>query len=136
MGAFLTRATQNAQLTRRQACESVVLLRLRLSCFCVPVAAMVNCRITKDFKERAAALAAIGYDAPTVADILGVPGDSVKRWVRNVATYGAVQRKILLCSRKQILSTRIIEEIHGLVCPPLRHTSTRSRAGLLSSTVS
>ncbi|KAJ8475449.1 hypothetical protein ONZ51_g6564 [Trametes cubensis] len=79
---------------------------------------MVNRRISKDLKERAAALSAIGYDAPAVADILGVPGDSVKRWVRNVATYGAVQQKILLCSRKQILSTRIIEEIHGLVCLP------------------
>ena len=77
-----------------------MLLRLRLSCFCVPVAAMVNCRMSRDLKERAVALSAIGYDAPTVADILGVPGDSVKRWVRNVATYGAVQRKIPLCGHK------------------------------------
>lgn len=93
MGAFLTRATQNAQLTRRQACESVVLLRLHLSCFCVPVAATINCRISRDLKERAVALSAIEYDAPTVADILGDPDGSVKEWVLNVATYGAVQRK-------------------------------------------
>ena len=54
---------------------------------------MVNCRMSRDLKERAVVLSAIGYDAPTVADILGDPGDSVKGWVLNVATYGAVQRK-------------------------------------------
>ena len=71
---------------------------------------MVNRSVRKDIKKRAAALAAIGYDAPTVADILGV--SSVKRWVRNVATYRAVQRKLSLCGRKQILSTCVIEELH------------------------
>ncbi|KAJ8502203.1 hypothetical protein ONZ51_g28 [Trametes cubensis] len=55
---------------------------------------MVNCRVSRDLKERAVAPSAIGYDAPTAADILGDPGGSVKGW---------------------ILRTRIIEEIHGLL---------------------
>ncbi|KAJ8474019.1 hypothetical protein ONZ51_g7490 [Trametes cubensis] len=80
---------------------------------------MVNRRLSKGLKERAVALSAIGYDAPTVADsgILGASGDSVKRRVHdlNVTTYGAVQRESSLCGRKQILSTRIIEDIHGLL---------------------
>ncbi|KAJ8480890.1 hypothetical protein ONZ51_g6369 [Trametes cubensis] len=80
-------------------------------------AAMVNRRLRKGLKERAVALSAIGYDAPTVADILGASGDSVKRRVHNlnVTTYGAVQRESSLCGRKQILSTRIIEDIHDLL---------------------
>ncbi|KAJ8454310.1 hypothetical protein ONZ51_g13101 [Trametes cubensis] len=53
-------------------------------CFYVPVAAMVGRSVNKDIKKRAAALAAIGYDAPTVADILGV--SSVKRWPVSIST--------------------------------------------------
>ncbi|KAJ8453448.1 hypothetical protein ONZ51_g13591 [Trametes cubensis] len=45
---------------------------------------MVNRSVNKDIKKRAAALAAIGYDAPTVADILGV--SSVKRWPVSIST--------------------------------------------------
>ncbi|KAH9849079.1 hypothetical protein C2E23DRAFT_398755 [Lenzites betulinus] len=41
---------------------------------------MVNRKISRDLKERAAALVLSGSNVPSVAHILGVSVDSVKRW--------------------------------------------------------
>ncbi|KAJ8457648.1 hypothetical protein ONZ51_g11397 [Trametes cubensis] len=76
---------------------------------------MVNRRISRDLKERAVALTTIGHHPVAVADILGVSGDSVKRWGRNLAAHGVVQRKSPLHGRKRILSTRILEDIQDLL---------------------
>lgn len=76
---------------------------------------MVNRKISRDLKERAAALVLSGSNVPSVAHILGVSVDSVKRWTRNFQSFGDVQPRSALRGRRRILSCTVLEDLQTLI---------------------
>ncbi|KAH9847270.1 hypothetical protein C2E23DRAFT_849610 [Lenzites betulinus] len=67
---------------------------------------MVNRKISRDVKERAAALVLSGSNVPSVAHILGVSVDS---------SFGNVQPRSALRGRRRTLSCTVLEDLHTLI---------------------